>query len=116
MQRRYAARRDALITALQLHLGSDVVVAGDGVGLHLVAWFPQLAKDDVDALVAACRRRDVGVDSIARHAMHPLARSGLILGYGLVDEKAIELGIGRLAAAYRSVERQRRRKQACDLP
>jgi hypothetical protein len=45
----------------------------------------------------------VGVYSIARHARRPLKRGGLILGYGLVDERAIDAGVRVLAAAYGQV-------------
>jgi GntR family transcriptional regulator / MocR family aminotransferase len=103
MQRRYKARRDALVRALTEHLGPDVEIAGDASGMHLVAWFPKLATTHIDALVAACQRRDVGVYSIARHARRPLKRGGLILGYGLVDERAIDAGVRVLAGAYRQV-------------
>ncbi len=109
MQRRYEARRVALTSALRQYLGSDVEVSGDEGGLHLIAWLPGLASADVDALVRDCRERDVGVYSIARHAKRRLECGGLILGYGLVDERAIETGIRRLAAAYRSL---RTRKSA----
>jgi GntR family transcriptional regulator / MocR family aminotransferase len=105
MQRRYAARRDALVLALQAHLGSEIDVGGDAAGMHLVAWFPKLAPQAVDALAAACKERDVGVYSIARHAVRPLRRGGLILGYGLLDEAAIEAGVRGLAAAYRALIR-----------
>jgi GntR family transcriptional regulator/MocR family aminotransferase len=103
MQRRYAARRNALVQALQSHLGADVEVGGDAAGMHLVAWFPKLRPDAIEPLVAACRERDIGVYSIARHALRPMRRAGLILGYGLLEEAAIETGVGGLAAAYRSL-------------
>jgi DNA-binding transcriptional MocR family regulator len=68
-----------------------------------VAWLPGLDAPEIEALVSACRDRGVGVYSVARHALKPLARGGLILGYGLLDEAAIEAGVRRLAAAYRHV-------------
>jgi GntR family transcriptional regulator / MocR family aminotransferase len=104
MQRRYTARRDALVHALREHLAEEVEIAGDASGMHLVAWFPKLATSHIDALVAACQRRDVGVYSIARHALQPLRRAGLILGYGLVDERATDRGVRILAAAYRKIK------------
>jgi GntR family transcriptional regulator / MocR family aminotransferase len=104
MQRRYTARRDALVHALREHLAEEVEIAGDASGMHLVAWFPKLATSHIDALVAACQRRDVGVYSIARHALRPLRRAGLILGYGLVDERATDRGVRILAAAYRKIK------------
>lgn len=106
MQRRYAARRLALTRALRQYLGADVEVSGDQAGLHLVAWFPALTTADVDALILACRDRDVGVYSVARYAKRRLPYGGLVLGYGLVDEQAIETGVRRLAAAYRNLRSQ----------
>jgi GntR family transcriptional regulator/MocR family aminotransferase len=103
MQRRYAARRNALVQALHTHLGSDVEVGGDAAGLHIVAWFPKLSPAAIDMLVAGCQQRDIGVYSIAPHALRPLRRGGLILGYGLLDVPAIEEGIRGLAAAYRAL-------------
>jgi GntR family transcriptional regulator/MocR family aminotransferase len=103
MQRRYKARRDALVRALTEQFGPDVEIAGDGSGMHLVVWFPKLATRHIDALVAACAEREVGVYSIARHARRPLKCEGLILGYGLVDERAIDVGVRVLAGAYRKI-------------
>jgi GntR family transcriptional regulator/MocR family aminotransferase len=103
MLRRFTSRRDALARALERHLGGDVRIAGDAGGMHLVAWLPSLDPIDIDRLVAACADLDVGVYSIARHALKPLRTGGLILGYGLVDDAAIDEGVRRLAAAYERV-------------
>ncbi len=103
MQRRYDARRARLKAALQQYLGSEVEVSGDQAGLHLVAWFPELSPADVDALVIACRDRGVGISSIARFAKARLPSGGVLLGYGLVDEPAIDAGVRKLAAAYRDL-------------
>jgi DNA-binding transcriptional MocR family regulator len=68
-------------------------------------WMPNLTHAQVDALAAACERRSIGVYSIARHALRPLARPGVMLGYGLLDESQIREGIRGLATAYREVSR-----------
>jgi GntR family transcriptional regulator / MocR family aminotransferase len=65
--------------------------------MHLIAWFPRLDRAGIDRLAAACRARDVGVYPIAAHAVRRLKRQGLILGYGLVDEQAIEEGVRVIA-------------------
>ncbi len=100
MRRRYSARRETLTRELRLHLRSEIEIDGDGAGLHLVVWMPNLTHAQVDALVAACERRGIGVYSIARHALAPLRRAGVMLGYGLLDESQIQAGIRCLAAAY----------------
>jgi GntR family transcriptional regulator/MocR family aminotransferase len=107
MHRRYAARRAAIAKALVDQLGDEVRIAGDAGGLHLVAWLPRLSAADVDVLIDACEKRDVGVYSIARHAIAPLPCGGLLLGYGLVEEGVIETGVRRLASAYRQLLRQK---------
>jgi GntR family transcriptional regulator/MocR family aminotransferase len=101
MRRRYVLRRDALIRALRHQLGAGVEIAGGATGLHIVAWLPHLRPEDLDVLVARCAERGIGVYSVARHAVCPLRRSGLILGYGLTNEDAIERGVRGLADVYR---------------
>jgi GntR family transcriptional regulator/MocR family aminotransferase len=103
MRRRYSARREALTRELRLHLRSEIEIEGDGAGLHLVVWMPNLTHAQVEALVAACERRGIGVYAIARHALAPLRRPGVMLGYGLLDESQIREGIRGLADAYREV-------------
>jgi GntR family transcriptional regulator / MocR family aminotransferase len=103
MRRHYSARREALTRELRLHHRLEIEIEGDGAGLHLVVWMPKLTHAQVDALVAACARRSIGVYSIARHALRPLGRPGVMLGYGLLDERQIREGIRGLAAAYGEV-------------
>lgn len=110
VQRQYGARRELLVSRLAEHLGSAVEVRGDEAGLHVVAWLPALDGAAIDDLVAACRTRSVGVYSIARHAVRPLARGGLILGYGALREPAIEEGVAQLAAAYHVLTRRGARR------
>jgi GntR family transcriptional regulator/MocR family aminotransferase len=112
MQRRYAARRDALVAALHAHFGDEIAVGGDEAGMHLIAWFPRRDPGAIDALVAACRARDIGVYSIARHGLRPMSRGGLILGYGLLDVSAIEEGVRGIAAAARECFTAERRPSA----
>ena len=110
MQRRYTARRNALVSALSEELDDDVEIGGDAAGMHLIAWFPRLDRAGLETLVAACRARNVGVYALERHAMRPMKRQALILGYGLVDEPAIVEGVRRLAAEYRTISGNRKLK------
>lgn len=72
---------------------------------------PNLTHAQMEALVAACQRRGIGVYSIARHALGPLERPGVMLGYGLLDESQIREGIRGLAAAFREVSRPARSRK-----
>jgi GntR family transcriptional regulator / MocR family aminotransferase len=89
----YRRRRDALLAALAVHL-PDLRPAGAAAGLHVLAWLP----DGVDELALVERAADAGIAigalSARRIAPGP---GGLIFGYGMIAEGAIEPGVERLA-------------------
>src|SRR6185312_13163417 len=80
----YAARRAALQAAIQRHLPGTLQVVGAEAGMQLTALLPP----DVDDVALSLRAAQAGV------SVRPLSpcyrgdvkRSGLILGYGSVDE------------------------------
>jgi GntR family transcriptional regulator/MocR family aminotransferase len=114
MQRRYRARRDALVTALRESFGSGIEIDGEDAGLHVVVTLKGLSADRVDEFRAACRTRGVGVYSprnalavySASHAGtgRPQAAS-LLLGYGLVDVDRIHRGVRIISGVYREMTR-----------
>lgn len=69
--------------------------------MHVVGWLPP----GVDDCAVAERASASGIDvlPISAFALEPssLRRSGLLLGYGALDESAIREGVRRLAAALR---------------
>jgi len=90
----YAARRAALQAAIRRHLPGTLRVVGAEAGMQLTALLPP----DVDDVALSLRAAQAGV------SIRPLSpcyrgeakRNGLILGYGSVDERAIEEGVRRL--------------------
>jgi GntR family transcriptional regulator/MocR family aminotransferase len=117
MRRLQHARQHALVGALARHLGDDVKVEGAASGLHLVAWLPALAASAEQALVQAARERGVRVYPISP-LFHPNAlakqvrrSAGLVMGYALLELEAIEVGVGRLAAAVSSIRRRTQRNR-----
>jgi GntR family transcriptional regulator/MocR family aminotransferase len=91
----YARRRTALIEALGRH-APGVRLTGLAAGFHAVAHLP--AGADEDAVVAAARRRGVGLYGMnAFRAVPGGAPPQLVLGFGLVGERAIESGIAAVA-------------------
>jgi len=94
MRMLYAARRAALQAAIQRHLPGTLQVVGAEAGMQLTALLPP----DVDDVALSLRAAQAGV------SIRPLSpcyrgdvkRNGLILGYGSVDERAIEEGVRRL--------------------
>lgn len=83
----YANRRDALLTALARHFGTNPQVWGEQAGLHL-AWFPPPDRGSAGYLARLARRH--GLDACVQE-------SAVLLGFGMTDERHIEAGIRRLA-------------------
>jgi GntR family transcriptional regulator/MocR family aminotransferase len=96
---RHAARRRALVEALDGELGPRARVLGASAGLHVLLRLDELAARDVRRLREACRERGVGVYPAAPFYARPPARAELLLGYGALDEGAIHEGVRRLREA-----------------
>ena len=90
----YAARRAALQAAIHRHLPGTLQVVGAEAGMQLTALLPP-AVDDV-ALSLRAAQAGVSVRPLSPCYRGEAKRSGLILGYGSVDERAIEEGVRRL--------------------
>jgi len=97
MARVYHDRREALLGALDRHLGDRVAAVPSAAGLHTTVHFRDRA---VSAEDLAHRALEAGV------AVQPLRpyyrrrhRAGLALGYGLITAARIDEGIRRLAGA-----------------
>ncbi len=97
----YQARQTYLRTQLQIHFGDEISILGGAAGIHLTIVFKRAIDDQALAEQAAA----LGVSS------RPLSRfygsghtaersSGLVLGYGVADEKQIKNLVPRLRQAY----------------
>ncbi len=95
MRGTYARRRTALIDALGRHAPA-LRLTGLAAGFHAVAHLPEGA--DEEAIVAAALRRSVGLYGMEPFRASPgPAPPQLVLGFGLVSERAIEAGIAAVA-------------------
>jgi len=94
VRRRNASRRQALLEAIDAHLGDRVEVTGDGAGAHVVLW-PKKRVSEA-SVVAQAAARGVGVYEISPYFLKPSSRTGILLGYSRVNEKQITEGIRRL--------------------
>jgi GntR family transcriptional regulator / MocR family aminotransferase len=96
-RRRYQARRNALIGALEERM-PQASVGGTAAGLHLIAWLPD--GTDESAIVDAAARRGVAVHALHRDcAVAGSLPPALLLGYGLIVESAIPRAVAELALA-----------------
>ncbi|WP_410652205.1 PLP-dependent aminotransferase family protein [Amycolatopsis sp. cmx-4-54] len=79
----YRSRRDKLLAALP----DSVLPQGISAGLHLVLQFPGELPREMEVL-AACRRRAIGLEGLSGHWIGEPQREGLIIGYGAAAKHA----------------------------
>jgi GntR family transcriptional regulator / MocR family aminotransferase len=97
----YRRRRDAALRALATHL-PDADPAGVAAGLHVFVRLPP--GTDERALRHAIRRDGVRIERAARHWARPQdAPPGFVLGYGALNEAAIDRVVATIGRAYRSL-------------
>jgi GntR family transcriptional regulator/MocR family aminotransferase len=98
MRRLYRQRRDALVAALDKHLGSVATVHGGSAGMHLSLRFVDQRLDDA-AISAQALAHGVAVNALSRHDTHGSSGwKGLMLGYAQVPAGQMEALVARLAA------------------
>lgn len=98
MRRLYRQRRDALVAALERHLGQVAEVHGASAGMHLSLRFADPALSDV-AVVERARRHGIVVNALSAHgAGRKTAWNGLMLGYAQVPASRIEELVRQLTA------------------
>jgi GntR family transcriptional regulator/MocR family aminotransferase len=107
----YRSRRDAILAALARHL-PDLRPTGASAGLHVLAWLPEADDLDERAILAAADSAGIGIAGVSARRIAP-GPSGLVFGYGAIDEAAIEPGIRRLAEVIDGT-RDRRKGDAVD--
>ncbi|WBS03392.1 PLP-dependent aminotransferase family protein [Pseudoduganella sp. SL102] len=101
MRRLYRERRDALVAALEKHLGRIATVHGASAGMHLSLRLPDWLPDE--AIRARARDEGIVVNALSAHAVREAAAgqvpwNGLMLGYAQVPAEAMEGLVKRLAA------------------
>ena len=94
VRRRNAARRAALLDAIETHLGDRVEVTGDGAGAHVALW-PRRRIDE-DTVTGDAASRGVRIYGMSRYFQRRPSRPGFILGYSRMTEREIREGIRRL--------------------
>jgi GntR family transcriptional regulator / MocR family aminotransferase len=98
MRTLYTERRAALIEAAS---GLPLDIYSPEAGIHCIGWLPD-GMDDL-ALVRKAADYDLDLTPVSSFSIEPLARKGLLLGYGGYSIQKIKDGIRRLAKAMRSI-------------
>lgn len=95
MRRLYAARRDALVAAIQTHLGHIATLYGGSSGIHLTIELPKHLPD-IDISTAALEQ-GIYVKPLSKLATGTQRCNGLMLGYARVPAEQMDELIARLA-------------------
>ncbi len=102
MRRLYRQRRDALVAALELHLGDVADVYGGSAGMHLALRLRDGSTDDVEL---STRLLGLGImaPALSLHAVGTRAQPwrGFLLGYAQVPVEAMEPLVKTLAGVIR---------------
>ena len=92
---RNGGRRQALLAALERHLGDAVEVTGANAGIHVLVWLRKRRR--IETVIRRAESRSVGLYSAAPYFHAAPKRQGFLFGYGTLDEVRIEEGIRRFA-------------------
>jgi GntR family transcriptional regulator / MocR family aminotransferase len=82
----YGKRRDALVAALAAQL-PELPVEGIAAGVHLVLRLPHGCDDG--AIVAEASRARIRVEALSSYYLTATEESGLVIGYGRLNESAV---------------------------
>jgi GntR family transcriptional regulator/MocR family aminotransferase len=95
MSRRYGRTRELLVDALARNFGAGVQVLGNAAGLHLCARFPGIKF--TFKILNRISLAGVGVYPVEEHALRKGRwEDALVLGYGMLDARSINVGIAIL--------------------
>jgi GntR family transcriptional regulator/MocR family aminotransferase len=90
----YAGRLELLLTRLRKDFGRWLEPIRTAAGMHVAAF--ARSPIDCDAIAERARDREVGVYSLRPYYFDGPSKSGLLFGYGAIDEAGIDEGLSRL--------------------
>ena len=97
MRNLYEERQGYMVTALRQEAAGLLEVNATEAGMNLIGWLPEGVDDRAMALRAA--EFDVDATPLSRHALEPMKRGGLLLGYAALSKREISQGARKLAKA-----------------
>ena len=102
MRRLYRQRRDALVAALETHMGTLGTVHGGSAGMHLAFHLSDANLDD-KAISAAAAQAGIVAPALSEHATGPRPNgwNGFLLGYAQVPAERIDALVATLAEVVR---------------
>ena len=89
----YAERQNLLLTEVE-RLGLPLEINAEPAGLHVMAWLPEGVNDR--AVSAELAKRGVSTSPLSNYSQIPLARGGLVLGFGGYDSAEIRSALAKM--------------------
>ena len=104
MRRLVSARRDALLAAIERHLGDVMDTSASGVGMHVMVTLNAVRRGTSAAqieqrVLASAAERGVAVYPVGPCYSRPPRHATFLLGYAALGEELIEDGVAKLARA-----------------
>ncbi len=101
LRQRVDTSRRILLDAIDENLGTDVQVAGNGSGLHVLIWCRHVPEKQAEEVVRAAAKAGVGLRTVSSNYLTPPSRAGLILRFGGLGDEEIRAGTKRLGRVIR---------------
>ncbi|WP_255367360.1 PLP-dependent aminotransferase family protein [Dyella sp. OK004] len=95
MRHVYAARREALLKALESYGEGRLQAWSSDAGLHLAARLPRAVK--AGALIERAAEQRIRLEGLSGYALNRPAPNGLVFGYGMIEAERIGEAIRRVA-------------------
>ena len=99
----YRERHDRIVRGLRQELVEHLELIPSMAGLHVAAFARTATVDQVQEVIEAAAEAGVAVQPLARCAVQPPGRPGLLLGYGAIDARRVGEGLGRLRDCFAAV-------------
>ena len=96
-----AARREALVTAIDKEFGDHAEVCGAKAGLHVLVWLKGKKGGTIPDLYHRAESAGVGLYPVDAFYLKPPRRTGVVLGYAPLREREIREGIRLLYSVVR---------------
>lgn len=95
----YGHKQKKLLKFLDKYLSNQIVVKGEGSGLHVIVEVPKL-NIDTSVIIKEAHQLGIGLYSTERYWVNPIGkeRPDFLVGFGGIDEEKIEEGIRLLSS------------------
>lgn len=117
LRQQMAGRRCALVESLASVFNGTVEAVGESAGMHLLAWFPHVSREEMSTGITRAAENGVAVYTVDPCYTVPPRTCGLVMGYASMTPEEIRSGVAALGRALGSsvIKVAPRNRQRVDL-